>query len=150
MVCGKSVERSGRALSRTRKGRRARRQAAHRLANLHRRGAHQRAAWHWATAHDLAVKFDALAFADLNLQGRPARWGRKVGDLGCADYRLKQAWLGEKYRRLFVQIPRFGPTTKRLHCGGHIQSVSLSERIVVCQGCGLVHDSRPQRESEYS
>jgi len=136
----REVRRANRALARKRKGSRARRQAAHRLANLHRRVANRRAAWHWATAHDLAVKFDALAFEDLNLKGMHALWGRKVGDLGFGDHLLKQAWLCEKYGRLFVKIPRFEPTTKRMHCCGHIQSVSLSERIVVCQGCGLVHD----------
>jgi putative transposase len=76
----------------------------------------------------------------LNLTGMKALWGRKVSDLGFADYLLKQEWLCKKYGALFGQMPRFEPSTKRMSCCGHIQDVTLSECIVVCQKCSTVHD----------
>ena len=69
-----------------------------------------------------------------------ALWGRKVSDLGFSDYLLKQKWMCDKYRRLFGQMPRFEPSTKRMSCCGNVQDVALSERTVLCEKCGAVHD----------
>jgi putative transposase len=129
-----------RNLSRKRKGSHSRRKARRELARLHRQVSNQRKHFHWKTAVDLVKRFDALAFEDLNLTGMKALWGRKVSDLGFSDYLLKQDWLCEKYSRLFGQMPRFEPSTKRMSCCGHVQDVALSERIVVCQKCSTVHD----------
>jgi putative transposase len=136
----REVRRAHQVLSRRQKGGKSRRRAVRLLAGVYRRIANQRAAWHWRTAYDMATRFDALAFEDLNLKGMHALWGRKVSDIGFSDYLLKQEWLCQKYGRLFVKIPRFEPTTKRMHCCGHIQPVSLSERVVVCEGCGSIQD----------
>ena len=134
------VRSASRSLSRKQKGSRFRRKAQLALARLHRRVSHQRKHFHWETAYNLATRFDALAFEDLNLAGMKALWGRKVSDLGYADYLLKQKWMCGKYGTLFAQMPRFELSTKRMSCCGQVQDVAISERIIVCQKCSTVHD----------
>jgi len=131
---------ASRSLSRKAKGGNSRRRARLNVARLHRSLANKRRHFHWKTAYDLASRFDALAFEDLNISGMKALWGRKVSDLGFSSYLLKQKWLCEKYGRLFAQMPRFDPSTKRMSCCGHIQDVALSETIITCEKCGEVHD----------
>jgi putative transposase len=131
---------ANRSLSRKQKGSNSRCKARLRLARVHRQVSNQRKHFHWKTAHGLVVRFDALAFEDLNLVGMKALWGRKVSDLGFSDYLSKQSWICEKYSCLFGQMPRFEPSTKRMSCCGHVQDVAISERVVVCQKCSTVHD----------
>jgi putative transposase len=131
---------ASRHVSRKRVGSKSRERARLRLARISRLVANRRAAFHWKTAVDLVKRFDALAFEDLNISAMTALWGRKVCDLGFSDYLIKQKWLCAKYSRLFGQIPRFEPSTKRMSCCGHIQDVAASARIVVCNNCGSTHD----------
>lgn len=134
------VRGANRSLSRKQKGSNGRRKMRLHLANTHRIIANQRAHWHWDIADRLTKCFDAIAFEDLNLTGMKALWGRKVGDLGFGNFLLKAEWLFSKRGKVLSKIPRFAPTTKRMNCCGHIQDVALSERIVTCQNCGIVHD----------
>lgn len=134
------IRAASRNQSRTQKGSRSRRKANLALARAHRKVRNQRNHWHWQLAYDLISRFDALAFEDLNIAGMRRLWGRKISDLGFSGYLTKQKWLCEKYCRLFAQMPRFEPSTKRMSCCGHIQDVAIEERIVVCQKCSTVHD----------
>jgi putative transposase len=129
-----------RDFSRKQKGSKSRAKTRLVLARAHRKVRNQRTAWHWVTAYNLVKRFDALAFEDLNIAGMRQLWGRTVSDLGFSSFLLKQQWLAEKYGRQFVRTPRFEPTTKRMSCCGHIQPVALSEIVVVCHGCGFIHD----------
>jgi putative transposase len=127
-------------LSHKRRGSRSRRKAVLSVARIHRGIANRRKHFHWSTATRLAQRFDALFFEDLNLAGMKALWGRKVSDLGFADYLLIQKWICQKSARFFGQCPRFEPTSKRMSCCGNIQYVGLEERIVTCGRCETVHD----------
>jgi hypothetical protein len=62
----------------------------------------------------MALPIDRTRFEDLNLTGMKALWGHKVSDLGFSDYLGKQKWMCDKYGRLFGQMPRFEPFTKRM------------------------------------
>jgi putative transposase len=66
-------------------------------------------------------------------------WGRKVGDLGFADFLLKAHWMAKKLgRRDLVKIDCWKPTTKTCHLYGHRQDMSLNMRTFACGGCGYV------------
>jgi putative transposase len=136
----RQIRYASRNYSRKQKGSRSQRRAQLILARAHRKVRNQRNDWHWKLAHDLTSRFDALAFEDLNIAGMRQLWGRKIGDLGFSAYLLKQRWLSEKYSRLFGQMPRFEPSTKRMSCCGHVQNVPIWMRIVICEKCSKVHD----------
>ena len=44
----------------------------------------------------LVTVFDLLVFETLHLKAMRRLWGRKVGDLGFADFLLKAQWIAKK------------------------------------------------------
>ncbi len=106
------IRRLSRQLSSKQKGGNSRRKALQALARAHRQVQNKRSAWHWKVASQLVHEYDRLAFEDLNLRGWKALWGRKAGDLGVADFLLKQKWLVEKYGKELKQCSRFEPISQ--------------------------------------
>jgi putative transposase len=53
-----------------------------------------------------------LVFETLNIKAMHQLWGRKVGDLGFADFLLKAQWMATKFGKDLVKIDRWDPTTK--------------------------------------
>jgi putative transposase len=53
-----------------------------------------------------------LCFETLSMEGMRQLWGRKVSDLGFADFLLKAQWMAKKLGKDLVKIDRFEPTTK--------------------------------------
>ena len=88
----------------------------------------------------LLLTFDMLVFETLNLRAMQQLWGRKVGDLGFADFLSKAGWMATKLGRDLVKINQWTPTTKRCSCCWHIQDVALNVRVFVCERCGHTED----------
>ena len=86
----------------------------------------------------LLLIFDLLVFETLNLRGMQQLWGRKVGDLGFADFLRKAEWLARKLGRDLIKIDLWEPSTKTCHMCGYRQDMPLNMRIFVCDGCGHV------------
>ena len=84
--------------------------------------------------------FDLLVFETLNIKAMHQLWGRKVGDLGFADFLLKTQWMATKLGKELVKIDRWEPTTQICHVCGHRQEMPLNMRTFVCGGCGNVED----------
>jgi len=74
----------------------------------------------------LLLTFDLLVFETLNLKGMQQLWGRKVGDLGFADFLRKAGWMAGKLGRDLVKIDQWEPSTRR--------EMPLDMRIFVCEG----------------
>ena len=88
----------------------------------------------------LLLTFDMLVFETLNLIAMQRLWGRKVGDLGFADFLSKAQWMARKLCKDLVKIDQWTPTTKRCSGCGHIQDVPLNVRIFACKRCGHTED----------
>jgi putative transposase len=88
----------------------------------------------------LVLMFDMLAFETLNIKAMHQLWGRKVGDLGFADFLLKAQWLAKKFRRDLVKIDQWKPTTKICCRCGNRQDIPLNVRVFECGACGTVED----------
>jgi len=86
----------------------------------------------------LLLTFDLLAFEALNLRGMQQLWGRKVGDLGFADFLRKAGWLARKLGRDLLKIDQWEPSTKTCRVCGRRREMPLNMRIFVCEGCGHV------------
>lgn len=112
----------------------------HHIARRHIRVADKRRDFHFQLAHDLCDRYDSLIFEDLNLQGMKALWGRKVSDLGFAQFLDILRWVALKRGKRIVFIDRFARTTGKCSACGHEQSLTLAERNFVCQHCGLTLD----------
>jgi putative transposase len=134
------LRKAQRVLSRKQKGSKARSRARKDVARVHRRVANVRNDWQWKQARLLVTVFDLLVFETLNIKAMHQLWGRKVGDLGFADFLLKTQWMATKLGKELVKIERWEPTTQICHVCNHRQQMPLNMRTFVCGGCGNVED----------
>ena len=132
------LRKAQRVLSRKQKGSKARKHARLDVARVHKKVANIRNDWQWKQARMLVTVFDLLVFETLNLKAMQQLWGRKVGDLGFADFLIKAQWMAKKLGRDLVKIDCWEPTTKTCHLCGHRQDMPLNMRTFVCDGCGNV------------
>jgi putative transposase len=132
------LRKAQRVLSRKQKGSKARVRARKEVARVHKKVANVRNDWQWKQAHLLFLMFDMLAFETLNIKAMHQLWGRKLGDLGFADFLLKAQWMAQKLGKDLVKIDQWEPTTKTCHLCGHVQDMPIKVRVFVCGRCGTV------------
>lgn len=128
-----------RQLSRKVQGSHRYKRAKRELAKHSIRIADQRRDHHFKLAHELCDEYDVLYFEDLNLQGMKALWGRKVSDLGFAQFMTILEWVAFKRGKQVVKIDRFAPTTKVCSGCGQNHNLTLRDRVLNCD-CGLTID----------
>ncbi len=102
----------------------------------HIRIADKRLNFHFQLANALCDQYDVMVFEDLNLDAMKHLWGRKISDLGFAQFVKVLDWVAFKRGKRIIQISRWERTTgKCSHCG-HTQKLELSDRVFECEGCG--------------
>ena len=136
-----AIKRANREHCRKRKGSNNRERARLDLARKHRKVEHQREDFHWKLAHELTDEYDEIRIEDLNLQGMKALWGRKVSDLGFADFVKKLKYLAAKKGVKITFIDKWYPSSKTCSaCGAVNETLNLRDRMWRCNDCGAVHD----------
>jgi putative transposase len=102
--------------------------------------ANRRQDFHYKLSHALCDEYDILYFEDLNLDGMKRLWGRKVSDLGFAQFMKILEWVAFKRGKQVVKIDRWYPSTKTCsQCGFINHDLSLRDRQWVCPECGTHH-----------
>lgn len=135
-----TLRKLNRQLSRKQTGSNNRQRAKYNLARAHIRMADKRLDFHFQLAHGLCDRHDKLIFEDLNTQGMKKLWGRKVSDLGFAQFMQVIEWVAFKRGKQVVKIDRFERTTGLCSQCGHQQSMTLRERTFQCEHCGFTLD----------
>jgi putative transposase len=107
------------------------------LARRHIRIADKRLDFHFQLAHVLCKHYDVLVFEDLNLAAMKKLWGRKVSDLGFAQFMKIVQWVAVKRGKRVVLIDRWERTTEVCSGCRYRQTLTLDMRTFVCEGCGL-------------
>lgn len=130
------IARLNRELTRKQKGSNNRRKAKWRLARAHQRIANKRRDAHWKLAHELCGRFDVICLETLNIYGMKRVWGRKVSDLGFAEFVAILHQVAAKTGTEIVQIDQWAPTSKACASCGSLQEMPLSERQYDCPECG--------------
>ena len=125
-----------RAVSRKVKGSNGRKKARLALARAHEHVAAVRAEWHHRTARDLVLRFDRITIEDLSLKGMSKLWGRKVADLGSADFAITLEHHGNKAGKTVVKYPRFSRSTGVCPLCRAEHKLQLWERSFEC--CGTI------------
>ena len=135
--CGlNEIKRASRNHSRKRKGSKNRQRARLDLARKHRKTEHQRTDYHWKLAHLLTDLYDEIRLEDLNLKGMKALWGRKVSDLGFADFVAKLKYIATKKGVKIVFIDKWYPSSKTCSaCGAINETLNLRDRTWQCPSC---------------
>ena len=133
---------ASRKLSRKQKGSKNRKKAKLGLARLHKRIANQRNDFHWKTAQYLVGKYALICLEDLNLKAMQKRFGRKIGDLGFADFVNKLKYEASKAGSSVIEIDRFYPSSQICsNCGyQNKETKDLKLREWDCPKCGIHHD----------
>ena len=136
-----AIKRANRKDSRTKKRSKNREGARLDLTRKHRKIERQRGDFHWKLAHALTDLYDEIRLEDLNLQGMKALWGRKVSDLGFADFVKKLVYIASQKGVKITFIDKWYPSTKTCSaCGTVNEALNLRDRIWKCADCGTTHD----------
>ena len=136
-----AIKRANRKHSRTKKRSKNREGARLDLTRKHRKIERQRVDFHWKLAHALTDLYDDIRLEDLNLQGMKALWGRKVSDLGFADFVKKLVYIASQKGVKITFIDKWYPSTKTCSaCGTVNEALNLRDRIWKCADCGTTHD----------
>jgi putative transposase len=111
------------------------------LAREHRRIANRRRDFHFKLALDLARRYAFIFVEDLNMKAMQRLWGRKISDLGHAQFLNILGWEMYKNGCQGTKIGRFYPSSKTCsECLHVLSELSLSERAWTCPKCGAEHD----------
>jgi len=136
------LRRLSRSLSRKKYGSNGRKRAKDALAKCHEKVANRRADFQWKLAHELCRQNTYIAVEDLNIKAMQKRWGRKVNDLGWAEFLGRLVCVTEKYDTEIVKIGRYESSSQICsYCGYKNEEVkNLNVRKWVCPVCGERHD----------
>ena len=110
------------------------------LARRQIRIADKRRDFHFQLAHELCQHYDILVFEDLNIEGMKRLWGRKVSDLGFAQFMKIVQWMAIKHGKRVIIIDRWERTTGTCSRCGNKQKLDLKDRVFQCERCGLELD----------
>ena len=136
-----AIKRSNRKHSRKRFGSNNRERARLDLARRHRKIERQREDFHYELAHELADTYDEIRLEDLNLKGMKSLWGRKVSDLGFADFVKKLVYISQKKGKKITFIDKWYPSSKTCSACGYVnEALNLRDRTWQCPNCHIQLD----------
>lgn len=137
-----AIKSASRNLSRKVKGSNNRKRAKLALARLHKRVANQRDNFHWQAAHRLVAEYALICLEDLNLKAMQKCFGRKISDLGFADFVNKLKYMAYRTGASVVEIDRFYPSSQLCSdCGyQNSETKNLKIREWTCPKCGSTHN----------
>lgn len=128
-------------LSKKKKGSNNRNRSRISLARTHRKITNQRKDFHWKLAHYLVSNYDVLSFETLNIEAMKRLWGRKISDLGFAEFINKLKHKAEKEGKRIVFIDRWFASTKTcFDCDFVNKELTLQDREWYCPSCGVYHN----------
>jgi len=137
----KEIKKLNRALSSKKKGSNNRKRARLDLARGYKHIANRRKDFHFKLAKELAEKYAAICIEDLNLKGMQRLWGRKISDLGFANFVKVLEYQCKKAGTELIKIDRFYPSSKTCsECGFVYKDLTLAERTWTCKSCDTSHD----------
>lgn len=111
------------------------------MARIHKEIENKRDDFQWKLAHELCSNYSFIAIEDLNIEGMKRMWGKKISDLAHSKFIGKLKYIATKYGTIIQEVPRFYPSSKTCSCCGHVkETLLLSDRVYVCEKCGLVKD----------
>lgn len=137
------LRRLDRQLARKQKGSRNREKAKLRRAKLHYRITCQRQNMLHQLSSQLARTKSVIVLEDLHVRGmqQNRRLALSVSDAGFGELRRQLVYKSEWYGSTLVVADRFYPSSKLCSsCGAIKDTLSLNERVVDCDACGLSLD----------
>lgn len=141
-MCAK-LAKEQRRLSLCEKGSNNRRKQRIRVARLHEKVANQRKDFLHKCSRQITNAYDAICIEDLNMKGmsQALNFGKSVADNGWGMFTGYLAYKLEEQGKRLIKIDKWYPSSKTCSCCGSIkETLELSERTYICEGCGMVLD----------
>ena len=129
-----------RRLSRKQKGSNNRKKAQLKLARLHHHIGNKRLDFCHKLTTGLIKEYDVICIEDLNVKQIQKKMGRVIQDNMFGMFRAQLEYKSELYGKEVVIIDRYYPSTKTCSSCGHVQPMSLSDRVYQCRNCGFELD----------
>ena len=135
------IKRLSQKLSKKKRGSRNRTKARLNLARTHKKITNQRKDFHFKLALDLSRRYAKIYVEDLNLKGMQRLYGRKISDLGHAQFVNILGWQMHKHGCQGAKIDRFYPSSKTCSsCLYIMPELPLQVRNWICPECNAAHD----------
>jgi putative transposase len=90
----------------------------------------------------LAKNHSQVVIEDLNVSGMLSNHclAKSIADLGMYEFRRQLTYKCDLYGSKLITVSRFFPSSKTCSFCGHIQDISLKERVFNCQQCNMTID----------
>ena len=135
-----AIAKANRRLARKKQGSGNRNRMKNDLCRLYKKTANQRNDFHWKLANKLCGKYAVICMEDLNLKGMQKLYGRKISDLGFAEFLEKLEYVAYKAGTTIIKVDRFFPSSQLCSCCGQQNHRMKDLRIRKWQcSCGAVH-----------
>lgn len=135
-----AIAKANRRLARKKQGSANRQRMKNDLCRLYKKTANQRNDFHWNLANKLCGEYAVICMEDLNLKGMQKLYGRKISDLGFAEFLQKLEYVAHKTGTTIIKIDRFFPSSQLCSCCGQQNHQMKDLRIRKWQcSCGAVH-----------
>jgi putative transposase len=137
----KKLAKAQRALARCKRGSNRYAKQKRKVARLYERVANARKHFLHQLSTRLVRENQAIVAENLSVKGLArTRLAKSVHDAGWGEFLRQVAYKCEWQGKVFHQIDRFFPSSKLHAACGMSNTLSLSDRTFVCQGCGEVLD----------
>ena len=113
------------------------------VAKLQKKIANQRLDWIHKESTRLCNEYDTIVFEDIDLRsiGQCLTLGKSTHDNGFGMFRQFCEYKLEERGKNFVKIDKWYPSSKLCSgCGSKKDNLELSDRVYICEHCGLVID----------
>ena len=136
-----AIQKASRTLSRKKKGSHHCQQAKLALVRLHKKAANQRKDFHFKTALAICWDYALICLETLNIKAMQRLWGRKISDLGFAEFIKILKYVATKTGSQVMEIDSFYPSSQICsHCGYQNREVkNLRIRRWTCPKCNTLH-----------
>ena len=135
-----AIAKANRKLARKKQGSANRNHMKNDLCRLYKKTVNQRNDFHWKLANKLCGKYAIICMEDLNLKGMQKLYGRKISDLGFAEFLQKLEYVAHKAGTTIIKVDRFFPSSQLCSCCGQQNHHMKDLRIRKWQcRCGAVH-----------
>lgn len=129
-----------RRLSRKQKGSNNRKKAQLKLIRLHLHIKNKRLDFCHKLTKKLIEDYDVICIEDLDVKSIQKKFGRVIQDNIFGLFRSQLEYKAELYGKEISVIDRYYPSTKTCSSCGHVQPMSLSDRVYLCRNCGFELD----------
>ena len=108
---------------------------------MHKKINNQRKEFHWKTAQRIVGEYSLICIEDLNVKAIQRRFGKKISDLGFAEFVNKLKYIAERTGSKVIEINRFYPSSQLCSACGcrNKETKNLNIREWICPSCGVVH-----------